>query len=527
MAKIKSKGKSEKNKELAKDIVWCKKNVKSLTPRKYFKKFNITDRQHGHRRYNNIITSQLSRIYKKKLKEEFQIWRSGAESSKFWEQQLQKKSKSESSYQSTKFATSQTQKVYKAMNTSSLDEDDGSDTESGNTTDQGSENEHDTTIIEKIDDSDLLDEVPSFLSDDKYPDANCSYWCLQGEGSEEWSSGSNKDWIINNNNITENFKQIRKESFSAASNLERISSVRILTLSHIFVISPIFEQSIINLIPIMPEYLLVQTDVFRRIETPIEVVQWAHKLHETQTSGYEKQLLKMKEYSLKSNHQIVNRHLEFLEDIMKFYRAPHKNDTEDSGLDRLKMILKHVFYGQKYVVNSNTKPLETSKHYIPDYKLSYPARATKLVDLFIVEAKLNRKSYFPHQDDFIKLRLEMQKMINELIYINVSEPMVFGLLLSGLDCQLYAMYLKHDGIYVCREVQTFSLPRSSYEVMLCPSIFSTMLALQDKIDMIIQQIQTRKKGKSSLLNLTRKGYDAPVLVKDPLTFFSDDQEDSQ
>lgn len=71
----------------------------------------------------------------------------------------------------------------------------------------------------------------------------------------------------------------------------------------------------------------------------------------------------------------------------------------------------------------------------------------------------------------------MQKMINELVYVNVSKPMVFGLLLTGLDCQLYAMHLKHDGIYVCPEVQTFSLP-CSYEVMLYPSIFSTMLALQ-------------------------------------------------
>ncbi|KAG2203499.1 hypothetical protein INT47_008226 [Mucor saturninus] len=495
MAKVKKEGKS-KIKELAKDIVWCEKNVKTLTPQRYFEKFNITDRHYGHRRYNNIIISQVSKNYKKTLKEEFQTWRSGPESSKFWEQQLKKKSISESSYQATKFATTQTLNVYKAMNTSSLN--DESDTENDNTINQDSENDHDTTIIDKLDDSDLLVEVPSFLSDDKYPDANCSYWCLQGEGSEEWSSGKN-------------FKQLRKESFSAALNLERISSVRILTLSHIFVISPTTEQSITSLTPIIHEDLLAQTDVFRRMEIPIEVVQWAYKLHETQTSGYKQKLLEMNEYALKSNHQIVNRHLEFLEDIMKYYRAPHKNDTEDNALDRLKMIFKHVFYSQKYVVNSNTKHLETSKHYIPDYKLSYPARSTKLVDLFIVEAKLNSKSYFPHQDDFIKLRLEMQKMINELIYINLSEPMVFGLLLTGLDCQLYAMYLKYDGIYVCREVQTFSLPRSSYEIMLCPSIFSTMLALQDKIDMIIQKIQTRKKGKSSLLNLVRKGYDAPVL----------------
>lgn len=66
-------------------------------------------------------------------------------------------------------------------------------------------------------------------------------------------------------------------------------------------------------------------------------------------------------------------------------------------------------------------------------------QATMLLGTFNVEEKLNHKFYIPHQDDFVKLQLEMQKMINELIYSNITQPIVFGLLLTGLDCQLYVI----------------------------------------------------------------------------------------
>ena len=93
-----------------------------------------------------------------------------------------------------------------------------------------------------------------------------------------------------------------------------------------------------------------------------------------------------------------------------------------------------------------------------------------------------------------------------------------GLLLKGLDCQLYEMWLEHNGVYVCRELQSFFLPCSMYEIMLCPSIFSTFLALKEKINDLIKHIQARPKVKSRLVVLTHKCYDSPVLVKNPLIF---------
>lgn len=142
-----------------------------------------------------------------------------------------------------------------------------------------------------------------------------------------------------------------------------------------------------------------------------------------------------------------------MENFCKLYRDRDKNDTEDSAFDRLKTILRHVFYDKKCVINGKTKHLESSN-----------TKCLIINWLTLCEAKLNHKSYFPHQDYFVLLRLEMQKMINELIVSSIAQPYGFCALLTGLDCRLYAMWLEHDGIYICREIQTFSLPRSFYEV---------------------------------------------------------------
>jgi hypothetical protein len=56
------------------------------------------------------------------------------------------------------------------------------------------------------------------------------------------------------------------------------------------------------------------------------------------------------------------------------------------------------------------------------------------------------------------------------------------------------------------------------EFFFCPSILSTFLGLKEKINELIKRIVTTPKEKSKLVALTRKGYDSPVLVKDPLNF---------
>jgi hypothetical protein len=51
--------------------------------------------------------------------------------------------------------------------------------------------------------------------------------------------------------------------------------------------------------------------------------------------------------------------------------------------------------------------------------------------LFIIEVKKEKKLYTPDDNDKIKINLEMQIMLNELILLNVNQPVVHGLLIQG------------------------------------------------------------------------------------------------
>jgi hypothetical protein len=207
------------------------------------------------------------------------------------------------------------------------------------------------------------------------------------------------------------------------------------------------------------------------------------------------------------------KYADYLDEMIKFYRLPHANDTEDNLVDRLKLLLND----HQLVLNANIKHLESDDDYIPDYKVSCEGKSGKLFDLFIVEAKLSEKAYFPHQDDFIKLRLEMQSMLNSLIKDNVSDPFSFGMISKGLTCKLVMMWLQYDGQYICRDVGSFSLPNSHDQIVLCPGILCTMLTLKERIDQLVERIKTSRRGSSPIASYMRTGFKTPALVRDPLT----------
>jgi hypothetical protein len=53
------------------------------------------------------------------------------------------------------------------------------------------------------------------------------------------------------------------------------------------------------------------------------------------------------------------------------------------------------------------------------------------VDLFIAEVKKHKKEYTPSTDDIVKTNLELQKMLNNLIALNIPEPAVYGMVIQS------------------------------------------------------------------------------------------------
>ncbi|KAG1047428.1 hypothetical protein G6F43_010122 [Rhizopus delemar] len=244
---------------------------------------------------------------------------------------------------------------------------------------------------------------------------------------------------------------------------------------------------------------------------------WANGFNDLQAPDLktrQQAVLKAKMEASESDDSLLIMYTDFLESVLKFYKTLNVNDTKDNALDRLKILYRHVFNENEHITNPNTKHLETSDHYIPDYKVSYRGNLIKLFDVLIVECKLNEKSFFPHKNDYLELQLEMQIILNELIINNVDDHVSFDLLVKGLKCKMYMMWLQHDGQYICHEAQPFSLSDSTDQTLLCPSILSVFLALKEKIDALIERIHNRKKGKSNLLSYIRKGFDIPIIISD-------------
>jgi hypothetical protein len=82
---IQAMAKSKRSqRKISNDVKWCRKNYKMLTPGAYFNKFSFKNRQKGHNRYKVVIDTYLNKVSRKKLQDEFNIWRSSLESQTNW-----------------------------------------------------------------------------------------------------------------------------------------------------------------------------------------------------------------------------------------------------------------------------------------------------------------------------------------------------------------------------------------------------------------------------------------------------------
>lgn len=88
--------------------------------------------------------------------------------------------RSKARFKVTEFVTRQTKRLYDKTNNLSYSSTSEDETESKPVSETVSEEERDINNDEYVSG---IDNAPSFLSDDKHPDAECYYWCLSGEGS--------------------------------------------------------------------------------------------------------------------------------------------------------------------------------------------------------------------------------------------------------------------------------------------------------------------------------------------------------
>jgi hypothetical protein len=274
----------------------------------------------------------------------------------------------------------------------------------------------------------------SFDSVERHPSSRHYYNYFVGDKHHKWvlGDGDGVHWMTKDStNISKVMYKYRRQSYKAAKMMCSISSERILSLSFIFIINPnniegfvadckskgddirrCFEDTYRRSIP--DDALIITNRIDNFGNSKNRVDEYIAKLHGT----YWNSSLEMTVY-----YNVINLYCQHISPLTRC----HTEQDHDS----YEFFTKEIFHSSAYLRHKMSKHLSTAKDYIPDYKLAYQHKFEKTVDLFIIEVKKDKKPYTPDDDDKIKLNLDMQLMLNELILLNVNEPVVYGLLIQG------------------------------------------------------------------------------------------------
>ncbi|CAO3702603.1 unnamed protein product [Rhizopus stolonifer] len=333
---------------------------------------------------------------------------------------------------------------------------------------------------------DSCQSLQSFKSVERHTKVQSYYDYFSNDHHEKWTVTTENSWMSTSGlNITEEMYKYRCESYRAAKLLYSISPERILSLSFIFVFDPDETEGFIKNCENDIIFIRNELDLFTKRRTPDESIIITNTLD-----------------NLRSNKDECNRFMavthgeHYDEDkemttyynaISRFYQYAstlylHHTEQDHDSYD---FFTKEVFKSSTYTKHKASKHLEGCNTYIPDFKLSFEYQKEKFADLLIMEIKKNKKDCTPDADDTIKINLELQVMLNQLIILNVAEPVVYGIVIKEHESKVYQMTFK-NGIYISYVIEKFYLPRNVKDVCLVPRVVTIFLTLKVKsIDLVL------------------------------------------
>lgn len=277
----------------------------------------------------------------------------------------------------------------------------------------------------------ILDE--SFDSVEKHPNVRSYYNYFVGDQKQGWTLEGQSHWITKDGfNVSQILFQYRLESYRAAKMMLDLSDERVLSLSFIFLINEKdSNEGFINLIKEEEEDVRTSLPTVSRLPTNEQGMMMAYKIDECNGDQQQvKRCLALLHVQHWNPEEEATVYFDILNAFSKQVKRINETHTEQDH-DLYEIFTKEVFNHGKYTQHKISKHLSSSKEYVPDYKLAYLYKEKQTKDLFIVEIKKKEKLFTPNDSDKIKINLEMQVMLNDLIKMNIDEPVVYGLTIQG------------------------------------------------------------------------------------------------
>lgn len=127
--------------------------------------------------------------------------------------------------------------------------------------------------------------------------------------------------------------------------------------------------------------------------------------------------------------------------------------------------------------------------------------------MFIVEVKCPKSK---EDDDFFKLSVELQMMLNKLAQAGVEAPQVFGMIIYGFECFTFKMDLIAPGIYRMIKLKSFFVPQNVYDL---PTLHNAMASLNQINLLLKKQVALMSNSTKHQISNSLKWLSLPVVLE--------------
>ncbi|OAD77126.1 hypothetical protein PHYBLDRAFT_68062 [Phycomyces blakesleeanus NRRL 1555(-)] len=115
--------------------------------------------------------------------------------------------------------------------------------------------------------------------------------------------------------------------------------------------------------------------------------------------------------------------------------------------------------------------------YKPDWAL-FAKSGSMLTVIGTLELKVAYKRNMGYVSDYVKLAKEMKLVLHRLIYLGVTRPVAYGILVQGSKFETFAMDLAYDGVYRFVKLSQSDLCISLEQLPLFPNLFGNLMHLR-------------------------------------------------
>ncbi|KAI8077281.1 uncharacterized protein B0P05DRAFT_597268 [Gilbertella persicaria] len=317
---------------------------------------------------------------------------------------------------------------------------------------------------------------------------------FMGRGQKEWKS--KEELFVENINVTEVLKRFRKQSIAEADKNNDINCLRILSLSHIFLINKFdskkcitkyFDSDTRNILKSLSGGMKPKI-----IRAPAKAVIYCKKEadeeeNDDDDSGEEEKEDEEKEVMLSMVKDLVKN--------MKEYRASAANNSEASFTDKYltpviqRVLLKNASEELYYALID--KPCKNKKK--PDSMFGTRVRNKEIFFFFIEIKRPEATSKYQLEDDYAKLMKLMKGSLDDQLCLGVKDPLSLGLLVEGFKCTLFQMRLPADGIYMPMAFERFSLVEELHQLVHLPSIVEALYYVKCELAKLIEKVNQQRK----------------------------------